>query len=309
MKLRKIRVPEFIHADDFGTFKIHDVEILFDPNEGDITPESFDQASDTYFLSDKEIERLTRLAAQRFLDENAADVLRGTRKFTSQEVNAAKSFFKVSGAELGDLIGLDKSSISRILSGAHAQELQKDNAMLLLERLKDELEHPGKCKILLSHLRAQNGASSAPVQLCFPALHIGEYFVRRFNLLESPVTHLKLQKLLYYAQGIGFARANIKLIREPFLAWEHGPVVREIYDRYRGNGKAPLAPNEALDITAVSGNETVMAVLEETVSLYGLYDPWYLRERTHQESPWAETKRNEPISDDKMIGFFRKALV
>ena len=72
MKLKKIRVPEFIHADGFGSFNIRDVEILFDPKENEISPDTFDQKKHAYFLSDTESERISRESAQRFYDEFAS---------------------------------------------------------------------------------------------------------------------------------------------------------------------------------------------------------------------------------------------
>lgn len=309
MKLKKIRVPEFVNTDDFGSFKIHDVEILFDPKENEITPGTFDQEKHVYFLGADEIQRLSKESAQKFYDEHASALFRGDRKFKRKDIVAIKSLLKISGAELGDLIGLEKSSISRILSGSGKQELQKDKAMLLLERLRDELEHPGKNKIMLSHLRDGVSSTKHIKQLCLPALKVADFFVRKFIDSEGPITHLKLQKLLYYAQGIGFGRANLKLIMEPFLAWEHGPVVREVYVHYKPYGNAPLPKNESLDLSAVYENEVVIALLEETVSLYGVYDAWYLREKTHNEAPWVDTKRDEVIADESMIRFFKKALV
>lgn len=307
MKLRKIKVPEFMNSDDFGSYKVRDVEILFNPEENEITPQNFDQESHVYFLDSKEIERLSRETAQRFYDENVSALLSGERDLNEKEIYAIKSLLKVSGTDLGDLIGLDKSSISRIFSGK--QELQKDKLMLLLERFKDELEHPGKSKITLHHMREKTSFSSNIEQVCLSAFLIGEFFIRRFLGTEGPITNLKLQKLLYYAQGIGFGRANLKLIKEEFLAWDHGPVIREIYDNYKAYGANPLPRDESLDISEVQSNELIVSLLEETVSLYGIYDAWYLRDRTHNEAPWAETPRDGVISDEKIIRFFKKALV
>ena len=307
MKLQKIKIPEFTNVDGFGSFKARNVEILFDPSENLITPENFDPRKHSYFLSDQEIERLTRESARRFFDENATSLLRNKRQFTSKEVDAVKAFFRISGAELGDLIGLDKSSISRILS--EKQSLEHDKAMLLLERIREELEHPGICKITLSHLRDEISWPENLNHLCLPALKLAEFFIRKFFESDGPITDLKLQKLLYYAQGVAFGRANMKLIKEPFLAWEHGPVIREVWEHYNSHGRNPLPRDEDTDLSEIHENSEVLALLEETISLYGVYDAWYLRDKTHSESPWLETKRNDVISDKKMIRFFRKALV
>ncbi len=307
MKLKKIRIPEFINTDDFGSFKAHDVEILYSPEENEITSDIFDQKTHIYYLSADEIERLSREAAQKFYDENGSAILRGDRKFKKKEINAVKSLFKISGAELGDLIGLEKSSISRILSGK--QNLQIDKAMLLLERLRDELEHPGKNKITLSQIRDGVSSSRNIKSVCLPALTVADFFIREFFDSQRPITHLKLQKLLYYAQGIGFGRKNVKLIREPFLAWEHGPVIREVYNHYKAYRDEPLPRNESLDLSLIHADEVVKTLLDETISLYGVYDAWYLREKTHNEAPWVDAKRDAVITDEAMIRFFKKILV
>jgi len=308
MKLKKIRVPVFVNNDAFGSFKSREVEILFDPSENDITPDNFDQETHSYFLGDDEIDRITRESAQFFFNENGAALLKGDQKFKKKQINAVKDFFKITASDLGELIGMDKSSISRILSGK--QELQRDKTMLVLERLQSELEHPGKVKIILSHLRDEASSLENFDSLCFSALKVAEFFVRRFFESDGPITNLKLQKLLYYAQGVGFGRSNIKLMQEPLLAWEHGPVVREVYNKFKVLGKnVPLPTNDSMDITEITKNDLVMAVLDETISLYGVYDAWFLADKTHLEAPWLETPRDEVITDERMIRFFKKVLV
>ena len=307
MKLKKIRVSEFTHIDGFGPQVFQDVEILFDPNENEITSDNFNQKKHSFFLSDDEIERLSRESAQRFYDENGSTILSGDRRFKKNEVSAIKEFFRITGAELGDLIGLHKSSISRVLSGK--QVLESDKSMLLLERLRDELEHPGKSKITLHIVREGISGSTRIKQVCIPALNVAEFFVRNFVDKGRPITHLKLQKLLYYAQGIGFGRANIKLFKEPLEAWEHGPVIRDVYAHYKKFGDSPLQKNENTDLMLIYADAVVMNVLEETLSRFGMYEAWHLREKTHRESPWSETERNQVITDKAMIRFFRKALV
>ena len=50
------------------------------------------------------------------------------------------------------------------------------------------------------------------------------------------ITHLKLQKLLYYAQAwymvLTENEAEPILFEEKIEAWTHGPVVREVYNKY-----------------------------------------------------------------------------
>ena len=46
------------------------------------------------------------------------------------------------------------------------------------------------------------------------------------------ISNLKLQKLLYYAQGFHLAIFNKPLFNEPIEAWAHGPVVGSSYRKY-----------------------------------------------------------------------------
>ena len=74
---------------------------------------------------------------------------------------------------------------------------------------------------------------------------IAEWFLNKnriqMNFEDSEyITNLKLQKLLYYAQGYFLAKKNTSLFEDDFLAWEHGPVIRKIYNKYRTNGSSGI---------------------------------------------------------------------
>ena len=70
--------------------------------------------------------------------------------------------------------------------------------------------------------------------------------------------------------------------------------------------KNPLPSQKKRDLKDIESNELVKKILEETISLYGIYDAWVLRQKTHNESPWTETPHEKTISDEKMISFFKK---
>lgn len=306
MKIKKIKVPKYLHKDEFGSIWLRDIEILLDASETDVSADKFDQAKHPHFLSSVEIERISKISAQRFFDENATALLGERKQISPAEISGIKNFLKISGLDLGTLIGLDKSSVSRILSGK--QDLQRDKLLLLIKTLEDELEHPGKAKILLFHLRKSSADHESIERIDLSAKQVAEFFIRRFHDTDGPITHLKLQKLLYYSQGMAFSKSK-RLIKENFKAWQHGPVVEEVYDLYKQYEKNPLPINDGLNLTKLEGNETVMGILEETISIYGLYDAWYLRDKTHKEAPWAETAQGEVIPELKMIAFFQSVLI
>ncbi|MGN6477898.1 MAG: Panacea domain-containing protein, partial [Flavipsychrobacter sp.] len=63
----------------------------------------------------------------------------------------------------------------------------------------------------------------------YPASVIAYAFVIKGIEEGNPVTQMKLQKLVYFANGIYLAQGYGPLIKESFQSWEYGPVVPEIY--------------------------------------------------------------------------------
>ena len=60
----------------------------------------------------------------------------------------------------------------------------------------------------------------------YKAEDIANFFLRAiYRDCGDAITPLKLQKLLYFAQGNYLAKYNMPLFDEDFEAWIHGPVI------------------------------------------------------------------------------------
>lgn len=145
----------------------------------------------------------------------------------------------------------------------------------------------------------------------YKAKDIAEWFLNKnrvqMNFEDSEyITNLKLQKLLYYAQGYFLAKKDVPLFDEDFLAWEHGPVIRKIYDIYKVNGASGIEYNKDFNVKIDDETERI---LEDVYEEYGQYTAWKLRNMTHEESPWLSTPRNDIISKDKIKGYFKTKIV
>lgn len=128
------------------------------------------------------------------------------------------------------------------------------------------------------------------------------------------ITHLKLQKLLYYAQGVYLAIENEPLFKEPLEAWEHGPVVRDIYDTYCVFGKnqiiIPITEENNKIIEEIEEDTKVREILELVYSNYSIYTAWQLREMSHVKGgPWDKTRKNDIIDNDIIKEYFKKEVV
>ncbi|PZT48397.1 hypothetical protein B6S12_04185 [Helicobacter valdiviensis] len=122
---------------------------------------------------------------------------------------------------------------------------------------------------------------------------------------SNSLSKLKLQKLLYYSQGYYSALYNKPLFDEEIRAWEHGPVVKEVYDHFKNlNGNTIPASKENIlnkqELKNISPEQK--ETINEVYELMGQYSAWKLREKTHNESPWLETyDEKNKMNDEKNI--------
>ena len=105
---------------------------------------------------------------------------------------------------------------------------------------------------------------------------------------SGPMTAMKLQKLVYYAQSWSLVWDARPLFNSRIEAWANGPVAPSLYRKHRGLFK--VSPGD------VGGNpnalnevqrETVDAVLRH----YGHRTPQWLSELTHAEPPWKDARK------------------
>ena len=119
------------------------------------------------------------------------------------------------------------------------------------------------------------------------------------------ITNLKLQKLLYYAQGYSLAILKRPLFADKIENWEHGPVVPVVYQTYKRYG-ANLLPVTCLELDKYQADE--LYILNRVRSEKGRYTAWSLRDKTHQEAPWQSTHRGQELGLELMQEYFLQAL-
>jgi uncharacterized phage-associated protein len=140
-----------------------------------------------------------------------------------------------------------------------------------------------------------------------PLLHaqdVAEYFLANVDEEAGDnISNLKLQKLLYYAQGFHVAMHDgDPLFSEPVVAWDHGPVVEAIYFRYSKHGWQGIDPPIAFD-NSVYPPDT-RELLDVVYGVYGQFSAKRLELMTHDEPPWMNTSRNAEITLESLRGFF-----
>ena len=117
------------------------------------------------------------------------------------------------------------------------------------------------------------------------------------------MSHMKLQKLVYYAQGVNLAIFDNPLFQEPIKAWQHGPVVPVLYQEYKKFGSQSIPKPNELDYTIF--DRKTHWVLEEVYSEFGKFSGSQLRNMTHSDPPWKNTLKNEIITHELMKELFK----
>jgi len=112
------------------------------------------------------------------------------------------------------------------------------------------------------------------------------------------LTPMQLIKLSYIAHGWTLGISGKPLFNDTVEAWRYGPVVPDIYHKYKEFGHSPIV--RRLKDLRDSFPPNSLAIMERVIKVYAKYDGLYLSTLTHKHnSPWDITMRekgeNAPI--------------
>lgn len=144
---------------------------------------------------------------------------------------------------------------------------------------------------------------------------LANYILKHYG----PMSHLKLQKLLFYCDAYCLAFFDKELIFDKFEAWVHGPVCRRLYDEMKGASvlytDVKYTPMDGIDEDAEFDRlpSDVKDLLKEVLGSLNEWTAYQLEISTHNELPWKEArlgyseaeKCHVEISKDTTRTFYR----
>jgi uncharacterized phage-associated protein len=140
-----------------------------------------------------------------------------------------------------------------------------------------------------------------------PVETVAEYFL---SLTEPDagdyMSNLKLQKLLYYAQGFHLAVFGQPFFEEPILSWHQGPVVEKIYHKYE-HKDGVLAMPEHLHMEQL--HDIQIGLLNNVYTSFAQFSAWKLRLMTFHEPPYQQTLPGREITRELLTTYFKTQLV
>lgn len=152
----------------------------------------------------------------------------------------------------------------------------------------------------------------------YPASLIAYAFVKKGIEEGIPVTQMKLQKMVYFAQGTHLALHKEPLVKDIFQAWKYGPVIPSIYHTYKLYGSSPITDTDwityeydgndlsQLDDNAKETVEYTWSVLKETNAIklsnwtHNVGSPWQLN--------YVDGASDAPIPNNDIQTYFESFL-
>lgn len=115
---------------------------------------------------------------------------------------------------------------------------------------------------------------------------VADYIIYRSNY---DITPLAIQKLLYYVQGFYYAFYSEFIFINDCEAWKHGPVYKELYQKYKDYKYKPINKSNQFDKSKLTKKE--IALIDSVIDNLGCFSGDKLRLLTHSETPWKQTRK------------------
>ena len=144
----------------------------------------------------------------------------------------------------------------------------------------------------------------------YSALDIANYFLCKAQEAteedQELISNLKLQKLVYYAQGLYMAVYGKPLFSDRIEAWTYGPVVPELYHHYKKNGSKGILADKTFNHSMI--NEKTKKFLDEIYEVFGQFSAFRLMNLAHSDQCWIDAGTRNEITCVSMGNCLKKYL-
>lgn len=150
----------------------------------------------------------------------------------------------------------------------------------------------------------------------FDVRAVANFFLDRAEEAGQKLDHMKLQKLVYIANGWHLAITGEPLFYERVEAWPYGPVIPDLYHELKQYGRKPIEERlavldlETFEPVAASvyqdeDAETVartVEILQRVWTSYGNFSALQLSTLTHKpDTPWDKVAKENKTSEPRGI--------
>lgn len=256
-----------------------------------------------------------------------------TGLLTSENIKNVRDKYKISQKDFALCLGMGEVSINRFERGAIQSDtidnllrmsIDPNNMLMLLNKNKDsfdnctydtleenikkeiQFEKHKIAKFDYHELINKSFSKESIFDICSNIIYYYNLPVKEIenqyniNINNEYITNLKLQKLLYYVQGLSLTIFKKQAFDNKIIAWEYGPIVKEAYDKYKINENQTISSPKRVPRI----NEGLLDIIKIVIDSYGKLDAYNLIELTHDEDPWIESDINCEMTTDSIRDYF-----
>ncbi|MDT2859201.1 DUF4065 domain-containing protein [Lactococcus lactis] len=143
--------------------------------------------------------------------------------------------------------------------------------------------------------------------------------IAKFFLAVKPMSHLKIQKLVYLAYKEYLSKYKLSLFDEKIVAYKYGPVVEEVYQKFKEYGASTIKIDDSTEyilkdihlpqamgrMLLAKDVEKIVPTLLKIIEDYGDFSGGQLVDFTHSEKgPWETVYKphlNCEITDEVIL--------
>lgn len=120
------------------------------------------------------------------------------------------------------------------------------------------------------------------------AIDVAKYILEK----TGPISTMKLQKLVYYAQAWSLVWDDAPLFDDHIEAWANGPVITSLFEAHKGRYAVSAKFFKNADVSRLNASQE--DAIDRVVEFYGKKSAQWLSDLTHSEAPWVEARRGIP---------------
>lgn len=143
------------------------------------------------------------------------------------------------------------------------------------------------------------------------ALDVANFFIVHCKDTEDPMTNARVNKYVYFAQGYSLGRTGKPLFEDKIEAWDMGPVIPDLYDRFKTHKNYPLTDIEGEYNPEAFTKDELQILIDVMIDFRNMSTEAVI-DKTHEDgTPWRDVYNkghNNPIDNLMMKEFFSKEM-
>jgi len=144
---------------------------------------------------------------------------------------------------------------------------------------------------------------------------IADYFLCVADEMGSPISNRTLQEVVYLAQAWHLGIFKTPLFDEDFQAWDHGPVIPELYQLYREYKRFGYKP-AVNRLSGAPNTENKKKLLQAVAEAYMREDGYASGYISEEHDPWLTARKTNTsdgsyhtiISKDSIRKYYEKKM-